>query len=87
LSLTERQKQLIVDIDQRVNRILKNGGGDEELLTSLFDVMSDLKEIITSAAKNNLDAYCQKYDGFYHYMKLLEKLAAGISNGTIAVPQ
>ncbi len=86
LSLKEKQKQLIIDIDKRANRILKNGGSDEELLTSLYDVMGDLKEIIDLSAKNELDAYCQKYDGFYRYMKLLENLAAGITNGTISVP-
>lgn len=86
LSLTKKQKQLIVNIDKRVNRILENGGGDEELLMFLYDVMGDLKNIIDSSAKHKLDTYYQKYDGFYRYMKLLEKLAVGISNGTISVP-
>lgn len=85
MSLTEKQKEIIVDIDKRANKILKNGGGDEELLMSLYDVMSDLKEIIDSPDKHKLNAYCQKYNGFYRYMKLLENLAIGIANGTISV--
>jgi len=39
LSLTEKQKQIIVDIDKRANKILKNGGGDEELLMGRIPIL------------------------------------------------
>lgn len=48
--------------------------------------MPELKSIIHSPDKNELDKYTQKYPGFYRFMKILETLARGISNGSIPVP-
>jgi hypothetical protein len=33
-----------------------------------------------------MNALCQRYDGFYHFAKLLERLAEGIADGSIPVP-
>ena len=87
VSLTEKQKQLIVYIDQQVNTIISNGGDEATILVSLVDIMDDLKEIIRSAETDTLDICCQKYDGFYRFMKIMETLAAGIADGSIPVPQ
>ena len=85
--IVEEREQFIADINARVNKILSKGGGDEELLMSLPKFMtSDLKIIISSSAGNEMDVYCQKYDGFYRLMKLMEDFAREISNGNISVP-
>jgi hypothetical protein len=84
LSLTT--KQLVIHIDNRVNQILASGG-DEKLLISLYDIMGDLKNIMDSSSSQELDAYCQQYNGFFHAMKLLENMAAGIAAGSIILDE
>ena len=56
------------------------------MLISLAGIMVDLKKILGSANKHELETYSQKYDGFYRFMKVLETLAAGIADGSISVP-
>ena len=79
-------KQLVIHIDNRVNQILVSGG-DEKLLISLYDIMGDLKNIMDSSSSQELDAYCQQYNGFFHAMKLLENMAAGIAAGSIILDE
>jgi len=62
-------------------------GGEEKLLVSLYDIMDDVKKIMDSASRQEMDLYCEEYDGFYCVMKLLESLAAGIADGRIPVPK
>ena len=86
MSLTTEQKQTLISIDQRANQILLAGGNEEDLLKAMHFIMNDLKKIIGASTHNELNAYCQKYNGFYRFMKLMEKLAVAISNGTPLMP-
>lgn len=85
MQLTDEQNKLVIDIDRRANQILSGGGDDEELLVYLSDIMGNLKTIMDSSSGQEMDALCQRYSGFFRIMKLLEKLALGISNGEISV--
>ena len=40
----------------------------------------------SSGTKEELDAYAQKYEDFYYYMRVLENLAQDISSGAILAP-
>ena len=76
MALNDNQRQLITQLDLQVNKILSTGGGDEELLMLLAEVMDDdLKSILASSNNEELDEYCEEYQGFYHLMKLLEQMA------------
>lgn len=82
MALTVEQQKFIQLIDSKATCILQQGGGKEELLMSLTDKkMSKIWEILHSAARDELNQYCEKYDGFYQYMKLLEELAQGCASG------
>jgi hypothetical protein len=81
LALTTEQKQWILRIDEKTKEILGHGGGDEALLTLLCDQKDDIEKIIDSSLENELNAYCEQYEGFYRFMKLLEQLADGIASG------
>jgi hypothetical protein len=80
LALTLEQKALIQTMNVNAKEILKQGG-QEALLISLCDKMSAIKGIMDASSKAELNQYCQQYEGFYHYMKLLEQLAKGCSEG------
>ena len=87
MPLTSKQKKLIIDIDRKVNNILACGGDEEMLLIEMLELMPEIKPIITSASKKEMNVYFQKYDGYFYYMKVLENLAQGIANGDIPVPE
>ena len=70
-----------------VKRIIVNGGDDEDLLVSMYDHMPTFKQLLDTSTQAEMDALCQRYDGFYRFAKLLELLAEGIANGSIPVPR
>jgi len=86
-SLTDEQKKLITLIDSKVKAVIKQGGDEEKLLVEMVGLMPGIKNMIDFASEKELKLYYAAYDGFYYYMKLLEKLAAGIACGDISVPQ
>ena len=80
MPLTLEQEDFIRLMDSKAKQILVQGG-QKELLLSLSDKMENIKEIMDCSTKNELNYYCEKYDGFYHYMKLLEQLAQASAAG------
>lgn len=86
MALSQQQKELIINVDEKVKAVLSASGDDKTLLIKLFEFMPRIRAIIDSASKKELDMYCYEYDGFYHYMKVLENLAQHIADGRITVP-
>ena len=86
MPLTDRQIRLAVAIDRHVNYILAKGGGDEELLVSMYDQMHTFKQLLDTSTEGEMSQLCQQYDGFYRFAKLMERLAQGIADGSIPVP-
>ncbi len=84
--LNPQHKKLITDIDDKVKTVLINGGNEETLLVEMLELMPEIKMMLDSTSESELEIYYERYEGFYHYMKLLEKLAMGIADGTIKVP-
>lgn len=79
--------QLVSRIDEYVQRVLANGGDDEELLLSMADHMGTFKQVMEATTKTQMDQLCQRFDGFYRFAKLLENLAQGIADGSVSVPK
>jgi hypothetical protein len=46
-----------------------------------------LKPLLETCSEEELTLLAQQYDGFYHFMQLLERLAEAIQDGVIDVPQ
>jgi hypothetical protein len=80
LPLTSEQKNFIQQLDIKAKTILEHGG-QEALLMSLCNKMEEIKELMDSSSRDELNQYCTRYEGFYQYMKLLEKLAQGCADG------
>jgi hypothetical protein len=85
MPLSEQQTRLAVTIDTHVTEVLAHGGGDEALLRSLADYMPTFKQLLDTCTGAEMDALCERYDGFYRFAKLLERLAGGIADGSIPV--
>jgi hypothetical protein len=86
MPLTDQQTRLADAIDRHVRRVLAQGGGDEALLMSLADHMGTFKQVMDMSTGEEMNALCQRYEGFYRFAKLLERLAEGIADGSIPVP-
>lgn len=80
MPITAEQKKFIQLMDSKAKSILEHGG-QEALLISLCDKMEKIKEIMDASSQEELNRYCTEYKGFYEYMKLLEQLAQGYSQG------
>jgi hypothetical protein len=87
MPLTEQQTRLAATIDRHVKRILAQGGGNEELLMSLAHHMRTFKQVMDLSTGEEMNMLCQRYDGFYRFAKLLERLAEGIADGSIPVAE
>lgn len=87
IQLTAEQLQLATLIDAHVNRYPDDVTGDEHLLPTIYDYMDAFKRIMDSTTSVQMDYLCLQYPGFYRFAKLLESIAEGISDGTIAVPK
>ena len=59
---------------------------DEALLMSMADYMSTFKQLLDICTGAEMDALCERYDGFYRFATLLERLAGSIADGNIPVP-
>lgn len=80
MPLNKKQLDYVAELNSDGKRLFKSGG-DKAILKSLPSRMDKIKELIDNGTKGELDMYCQRYEGFYHYMKMLEKLAIGCKNG------
>jgi hypothetical protein len=87
MPLTMQQTQLAETIDTHVRQVLAQGGGDEALLLSLAGYMPTFKRLLDTCTGAEMDMLCERYDGFYRFAKLLERLAEGIADGSIPVPE
>ncbi len=74
MALTATQQNYIAELDRQAKQIL-NQGGESALLMSLADKMANIKLILDVATKEELNRYCGQYEGFYRYMKMMERLA------------
>ena len=87
MPLTEKQNHLASIIDEYVKQTIKNGGNDEDLLTSMYAYMGTFKQLLDTSTHQEMDELRQRYDGFYRFALLLELLAEGIADGIIEVPE
>ena len=87
MPLSSEQINLISSIDQKVKSILSSGGNEASVMVALLDKMLQIKTMIGSANREELDKYCDSHEGFYQYMKILENTARAIANGNIKVPK
>lgn len=84
MSLTKEQRQLVINIDRKVEQII-HSGNDRDLLLYVQDLMTKDNKLYSmlKCCKKELAALCEQYEGFYLIMKLLEQLAECSSRGII----
>ncbi|MBK8129230.1 MAG: hypothetical protein IPK53_10040 [bacterium] len=66
--------------------ILNQGGGDEQILEGMHAYMDTFKQLLDTCTRLEMTLLAQRYDGFYRFANLLERLAQAIADGVIEVP-
>ena len=52
---------------------------------SMADYMPTFKQLLDTCTGAEMDMLCDRYDGFYRFATLLERLAEGIADSSIPV--
>ncbi|NQY62981.1 MAG: hypothetical protein HRT38_04500 [Alteromonadaceae bacterium] len=86
LQLKPKQVRLAQRINEDVKGILKHGGKEVEVLTGLNSYMALLKELMVSASCAEMVLLCERYDGFYKYIQILEAVASCSSSVKRPIP-
>ena len=84
--VTVEQIQIASKIDARVKKLERRGCDEVEILTEMVDLMPSFKKLLDTAGHKGMDELCERFEGFYHYARLLEHLAGAIRSGEIKVP-
>jgi hypothetical protein len=86
MALTTKHKDFIVSLNEQALAIPQYKTQDkreEDLLMLLANHMHEIGDILNTSEENELNLYCEQYDGFFQCMNLLERLAMAIEDGTI----
>lgn len=83
--------RLAQTIDTRVQDIVRRSNSDdqadEQILESMIDYMGPFKQLLDTCTKLEMNLLIQRFDGFYRFANLLERLAQAIQDGVIEVPE
>lgn len=83
--------RLAQTIDAWVQGIVRQSSSDdqadEQILESMIDYMGPFKQLLDTCTKLEMNLLIQRYDGFYRFANLLERLAQAIQDGVIEVPE
>lgn len=86
MSFPLSHKQLVIYIDQHVKQELVNTENPASILMTLAFHMNDIREILDQFQENELETYCQKYEGFHFFITLLEKIMSAMPSEKVSVP-
>lgn len=86
-TLTEHQLHHASLIDDFVQSIFERGGDEQDILHRMIDYMPSFKALLDSTTAAQMDALCQRFDGFYVFASIMENMAKGIAEGGIEVPK
>ncbi len=79
MKLNDQDIKLVEEIHGEVSKLLNNNATDEYILMAMTENIKTLRSIMQSSKINSLDYYCEKYDGFFYFMRLLENIAGNLS--------
>ena len=81
-----KKVQLVEKIDRWVLGIIQKGGGDEQILEEMPAYTDTFRQLMGRCSSVEMNLFIQRYEGFYRFTQLLERLAQGIADGTVKTP-
>ena len=83
MSLSPEQVKIAARINARVMELIDAGLDDMEIMIRMVDLMPDFKRLLDTAREGDMDALCERFDGFFLYAKNIESVALAISSGKL----
>lgn len=77
--LTVEQLEAGAAIDAKVRSLQRTACDGLDLFVAMSDEMATFKWLMDSTQREDMDELSRRFDGFFHYAKLLESIAAGIA--------
>ena len=87
MNLSAKQLEIASQIDVQVLKLERAGSDDMTIFVEMSDYMPGFKQLMDTAGQRGLDDLCARFEGLYHYARILENIAAGIQSGEIKVPR
>ena len=88
--MNAEKKKWVEMIDRWVKETIAGSSGrdeeDERLLEGMADYMEPFKRVMSRSTPLEMNLLINKYEGFYRFANLLERLAQGIQDGVISAP-
>ena len=85
MQLSPRQQQIVTRINGQVTAIMAGGRTDQQIgeaiLTMMPQYMTDFKHLLDTLNPQEMNQVCQRYIGFYHFTKMMERVAQGCAAG------
>ena len=82
MNFNQNTLTIVEGINNYANNILLHRDDDEGLLSSLENILEDIKKVMDTSTYQQLDDYCDKYNGFYRYARLLERVSDFLNHST-----
>jgi hypothetical protein len=83
MGLSPEQVKTAARINARVMELIDAGLDDMAIMIRMADLMPDFKQLLDTAQKGDMDALCERFDGFFLYAKHLEGVALASRSGTL----
>ena len=83
MSLSPEQVKTAARINARVMELIDAGLDDMEIMIRMVDRMPDFKRLLDTAREGDMDALCERFDGFFLLAKNIESVALAISSGKL----
>lgn len=85
MQLSARQQQIVARIDRQVTKLLTSGRPSRQIEEALLNLMpqhmTGFKHLLDTLSHQEIDRLCARYTGFYHFAKMLERVAQGCAAG------
>ena len=85
MTLASQQIRTATLIDEKVKKIIQEAKTsdaiDEALVEIMPDHMGDFKYLLDSLQAGDMDRLCEKFNGFYQFAKMMERIAEGCRDG------
>jgi hypothetical protein len=87
MPVTAQQTQRAHRIDTHVRHVLAAGRWRQDLTPVICRLYGDVQAVVGYLHRAEMDALCERYDGFYRFARLMERLAEGSADDSIPVPE
>jgi len=85
--VSEKQLEIAARLDKQVRNLEQTCNSSLEVFMGMEPFMSDFKALLDSSTQGEMDELTTRFEGLYHYGKILENIAMGIESGDIKVPE